>query len=338
MAQLVPLESLPAAIVHALKELYGAGPPGKFLRGKDGITHFHLEEPENPSQRPRIAVLSHGIGTSMGVFDGTIRQGLLKAGFRVLRYDFLGHGWSVADETFMRYDKEMMLTQLSELLDHVLAPGEPVDLFMGHSTGGIVGVFAAMSIKQHPVRELALISPAFWANKPVIAQLADKIPEFMHWLVRSVGPLKKLPQDAYLENNDVSWGKVDKKYLYPKEQQLAKENIQKMFQKHPQAIGGILGIATFFLREDLLGQWRTELKEFLSVKEASAPRICLLWGKYDVVVPFQYAADILAWAKEAGNPERVTLVGLELGHESVVEDPETILKETLQFAQLPSRM
>merc|ERR1712232_206055 len=115
---------------------------------------------------------------------------------------------------WMHYEKDMFLEQLNELLNHVLAPAEPIDLWVGHSTGAIIGVFAAFS-KDHPIRDLALISPAFWANKPLIARVADKIPNFMHGLVKSVGPLKKLPQDAYLENNDVAFGKDGDEYLYP---------------------------------------------------------------------------------------------------------------------------
>ena len=36
-----------------------------------------------------------------------------------------------------------MLTQLEELLDHAFQPDEPVDLCVGHSTGGLLGVLAA---------------------------------------------------------------------------------------------------------------------------------------------------------------------------------------------------
>lgn len=342
MAREVSLETLPSDIVAALGKCYevlpprySSKPPGRFLRGRYGITHFNLQVPESGSQRLRIAVLSHGIGTSMDVFEGPIVNELLAAGFRVLSYDFLAHGWSQADNKWLHYEKDIFLTQLSELLDHVLAPGEPVDLWVGHSTGGIVGVLAAMS-KAHPIRELALISPAFWANKPIIARIADKIPNFMHGLV-SNGPsfLQKLPQDAYLENNDVAFGKDGKEYLCPQDHLKAKQRIQHIFETHPQAIGGIMGIATYFLREDLIEQWRVILKEIAEMKEQTSPRVCLLWGKFDVVVPFQYANEVMAWASGS---DRFSLVELHAGHESPVEAPSTLASEIVKFASVPARM
>jgi pimeloyl-ACP methyl ester carboxylesterase len=270
----------------------------------------------------------------MEVFEGPIVKELLAAGFRVLGYDFLAHGWSHADNKWLHYEKEVFLTQLSELLDHVLAPGEPVDLWVGHSTGGIIGVMAALS-EAHPIRDLALISPAFWANKPLIARVADKIPNFMHGLVSSVGPLKKLPQDAYLENNDVAFGKYGNKYLFPTEHIKARQRIQHIFQTHPQSIGGIMGIATYFLREDLIEEWRVTFKGLAEMKGQTAPRVCLLWGKFDVVVPFSRASEVMAWASGS---DRFTLVELQAGHESPVEDPSTIAREIVKFASVPARM
>jgi len=254
----------------------------------------------------------------------------------LLGYDFLAHGWSRAENKWLHYERDVFLTQLSELLDHVLAPGEPVDLWVGHSTGGIIGVLAAMS-KSHPIRDLALISPAFWANKPVIARIADKIPNFMHGLVSSVGPLKKLPQDAYLENNDVAFGKDENKYLFPVEHQKAKQRIQHIFETHPQAIGGIMGVATYFLREDLIEQWRVTFKELAQMNEQTAPRVCLIWGKFDVVVPFEHASEVMGWASGS---DRFSLVELHAGHESPVEDPSTIAQEIIKFTSVsvPARM
>merc|ERR1712232_944984 len=204
----------------------------------------------------------------------------------------------------------------------------------GHSTGCLVGVLNALSVA-HPIQALALISPAFWANKPVIARIADKIPNFMHGLVSSAGPLKKLPQDAYLENNDAAFGKDGKTYLFPAEHLKSKQRIQHIFETHPQAIGGIMGVATYFLREDLIEQWRVTFKELAQTKEQTAPRICLLWGKYDVVVPFQHASEVMEWASGCN---RFSLVELHAGHESPVEDPSTIAQEIVKFASVPARM
>jgi len=338
----VSLDSFPPDEVKALGECYMAlpkryssKPPGRFLRGKHGITHFHLQEPPSGGQRSRIAVLSHGIGTSMEVFEGPIVKELLQAGFRVLGYDFLAHGWSRADNKWLHYGKDVFLDQINELLDHVLAPGEAVDLWVGHSTGGIVGVLVAMSNKAHPIRDLALISPAFWANKPLIARIADKIPNFMHGLVSSIGPLKKLPQDAYLENNDIAFGVDHTGYLFPDEHSKSKQTIERLFTFHPQSIGGIMGVATYFLREDLITQFRETFKALAQSKEQMAPRVCLLWGKYDVVVPFERASEVMEWASSSN---RFSLVELNAGHEAPAEIPTTVAQEIVKFSSAPARM
>merc|ERR1712048_372436 len=97
---------------------------------------------------------------------------------------------------------------------------------------------------------------------------------------------------------------------------------KEKFKVHPQVTGAILGVASFFLREDLITQFREPFKELLQMQGDAAPRVCLLWGTYDVVVPFKHAQDVLAWAA----PGRVTLVELAAGHESPAEVPEDIAK------------
>ena len=155
----VSLDALPLKHVAALRELYNHT-PGRFLRGQHGATHFRLEPPKGDGKHiSKIAVLSHGIGTDMDVFDGPITNQLRLDGFWVLRYDFYGHGWSHAANTFMHYDKDMFMTQLQELLDHILLPAQAVDLWVGHSTGGVVGALAPTSLSRQ-FHRLALVSPA----------------------------------------------------------------------------------------------------------------------------------------------------------------------------------
>lgn len=340
--QEVSVSALPPDQVAAVGKLfsvcpptYSSSPPGRFLRGKHGITHFHVQEPEggSPSARSRIAVLSHGLGTDMSLWYGPVLDTLCKSGFRVLRYDFFGHGWSYSNETFLRYDRDIFCSQIEELLDHVLAPGEPVDLWVGHSTGCIVGVLNAMS-EAHPIRALAMISPAFWANKPLVARIADKIPNFMHGLVKSIPLLKKLPQDAYLENNDIAFAKQGSAYMFPEAYNVAKENIKEKFKLHPQVAAAILGVASFFLRDDLITEFRTPFKDVVKMEGSAAPAVHLLWGKYDVVVPFKHAQEVLDW----GKPGRVSLAALDAGHEALNEVPEVVAKELAKLAPLPSRM
>lgn len=278
-------------------------------------------------------MLSHGLGTEADIYEGPLVDGLVAAGWRVLSYDFLGHGWSVADETFIRYDKEKFLTQVQELLDHVLEPQEPVDLWVGHSTGGLVGVLAALT-RTRPFRDLALISPALWASKPFIARVMDHVAEFMHGLISKYRFLRPLLENGYQENNDNAFGKEGGKYLFPEKHLATRQAITRKFKLHPQLLGGIAGIASYFLKDGLMPEWQASAKELVGKgAESWAPRVILLWGKFDIVVPFSRAEEFVSWA---GSPGRVTLVPLHAGHESTAEIPQDIAREILKVATAPA--
>jgi len=325
------IDSLPEDHVAKLRALYGE-PAGEFIHGKHGITHFHLESPVSQStKRAQIAVLSHGIGTSIKVYDG-FREKLLATGFRVLRYDFLGHGWSCAKmDDACSFDKQMMLQQLDEVLNHVLSPGEPVDLWVGHSTGGLLGVLAA-SLGKRTFSRLALISPAFWKQAPLITKIGDRIPTVVTWLA-SIKALK-LVENGYLENCDNAFAHEGSKFFFPEEHNLAKDDIKKMFSLHPQVMTAIARILANFLRADLLQEAIPVFEELVGRQASAKPQIGLFWGTHDVVVEFAHAKEVLAWP---GANDCVKLFALKnLGHEAPLEDPAMIVTEILRFAGGPA--
>lgn len=333
----VTIEALTASSVESKQSLYG--PPGRFLSGRYGITHFHLELPTKavPAQRTKIAVLSHGLGTNSNIYKVSLAEALLSEGFRVLRYDFLDHGWSQAREPYPVIDKEVLVAQASELLDHVLAPGEPVDLWVGHSTGGLVGMVMALeTAARHPLLALALLAPAAWVKKPLTARLFDKIPETVFGLYKRFSFLKNITEDGYLENNDSAFAKRGSAYLYPIEHQAGAERIKRQYQLHPESVTAIASIANFFLREDLFVPIRQAFKSLMEQDDSTAvPRVCLLWGKYDIVVPFQHAQELVSWAK---TPGRVTLMELEAGHEAVWEIPRELAAALVRFVRQQSKL
>jgi len=322
----VTLDTYPPADVEALRELYGGDPPGRLLKGTYGVTHFVLDEPSSGEQA-KIAVLAHGIGTSTDLFNG-FRTNLLAAGFRVLRYDFIGHAWSHAAKT-AHYDDEMFDTQVSELLDHVLPQGVPVDLFVGHSTGGLVGTRFALH-GTRPILNLALISAAFWAKKPPIAQAAESAPTLVQSLLRTFPCLGSLTEDTYLKNNDLAYAHDGKNYFHPEKHEAAAVHIKRMFALHPQITAAITGVNFNYLRGDLLAKWRDDLAGLVASSETE-PRVCIFWGDHDVVVPFEHHTEVLEWQ---AFPGRVTFVPLvDLGHDSPSEDPEKISTLLVQFGQ-----
>ena len=115
----------------------------------DGIVHYELEGPESA---PTI-VLVHGFSVPSYIWDPTFFA-LVQAGFRVLRFDLYGRGFS--DRPRAVYTINFFVDQLAALLD-ALELKTPVHL-VGLSMGGPIS--AAFSRKfPEKVRSVTLIDP-----------------------------------------------------------------------------------------------------------------------------------------------------------------------------------
>ena len=123
--------------------------PGKFIRLADGMTHYELLGPDSA----RTVVLVHGFSVPYYLWDSTTAA-LTSAGYRVLRYDEFGRGWS--DRPDVAYTADLYDRQLEQLLDS-LHVTDRVDLG-GVSMGGWV---TATFTRRHPkrVRALVLVDP-----------------------------------------------------------------------------------------------------------------------------------------------------------------------------------
>ena len=123
--------------------------PGKFVRLSDGVTHYELLGPDSGA----TVVLVHGFSVPYYIWDSTA-VALSNRGYRVLRYDEYGRGWS--DRPKIAYDAAMYDRQVGELLDslHIAGPVHLAGVSMG---GWVTGTFAG----RHPdrVRSLILVDP-----------------------------------------------------------------------------------------------------------------------------------------------------------------------------------
>src|SRR5579859_5611209 len=63
--------------------------PGSFIQLSDGVTHYELSGPDTG----RLVVLVHGFSVPYYIWDSTFSR-LVREGFRVLRYDEFGRGFS----------------------------------------------------------------------------------------------------------------------------------------------------------------------------------------------------------------------------------------------------
>jgi pimeloyl-ACP methyl ester carboxylesterase len=147
-----------------------ASAPGQFVRLSDGFTHYEIGGPA----AGRVVVLAAGISVPYYIWDPTFAA-LSHAGFRVLRYDYYGRGYS--DRPDIPYTQDLYVRQLAELLDAVHIT-EPIDL-AGLSYGGSVVTSFADTFPDR-VRSLIYVDPSFWS--PYTVTVIQGMPRVWNYL------------------------------------------------------------------------------------------------------------------------------------------------------------
>lgn len=124
--------------------------PGSFIRLPQGRVHYELAGPPDGP----LVVLVHGFSIPYYLWDPTFKA-LSRAGFRVLRYDLFGRGYS--DRPKADYDLPYFSRQLSDLLYGLNI--HQVFHLAGVSMGGPICLQFAVD---HPrdVKSVCLIDPA----------------------------------------------------------------------------------------------------------------------------------------------------------------------------------
>jgi pimeloyl-ACP methyl ester carboxylesterase len=144
------LSSFPRIETTRLDDSVRACQPGSFIRLPQGRVHYELDGPEDGT----LVVLVHGFSIPYYLWDPTFKA-LTRAGFRVLRYDLYGRGYS--DRPKAIYDLPYFSRQLSDLLYGLNL--HQVFHLAGVSMGGLICLHFAAS---HPrdVKSVCLIDPA----------------------------------------------------------------------------------------------------------------------------------------------------------------------------------
>jgi pimeloyl-ACP methyl ester carboxylesterase len=122
---------------------------GSYVKLPQGTTHYELSGPEDG----QVVVLLHGATIPMYAWDAQVKP-LTDAGYRVLRYDMYGRGYS--DRPDGDYSQAFYRKQLADLLD-ALKVKQPVDLVGLSMGGGLAMDFTA----NYPdrVKDVALVAP-----------------------------------------------------------------------------------------------------------------------------------------------------------------------------------
>lgn len=268
---------------------------GSFIQLSNGITHYEL----GGNESGEIVVLIHGFSVPYFIYDPTF-QFLTQSGYRVLRYDLFGRGFS--DRPRARYNLDFFVQQLDDLLD-ALRLSRRLSL-IGLSMGGpIASAFAVRYAER--VDKVVLIDPI--GAKPIAFSpmlKAAKIPLVAEAVLGLVGG------DALVKG--VAGDFFDPTLV---DHFIKRYKIQMQYK-------GFLRAILSTLRNNMLG-------EFMNVYERLGTMdnpILMFWGRDDNTVPFEHSNDLRAVI-----PNMEFHVIEHCGHIPHYERPEEVNPILLEF-------
>ena len=235
---------------------------GSFIALADGTTHFEFSGGVNGE----VVVLVHGFSVPYFIYDNTFAF-LVNEGFRVLRYDLFGRGYS--DRPRLEYNIDTFVKQLKNLLDSLNL--KQVSL-LGLSMGGPITTAFTSKYPEY-VTKLILVDPAgarpmklspilFLAKIPILSEL------FLG-LLGSGNMVKNIAADIF-----------DSKLV---------RHFQERYKDQMQYKGFKRAILST-VRNNMLESFE---KFYLSAGKLKIPTL-LFWGKNDATVPFEQSKIILA--------------------------------------------
>jgi len=250
-----------------LDEAVRARASGSFIQLTDGCTHYELGGPEHGQS----VVLVHGFSVPGFIWDPTF-DFLTESGFRVLRYDLLGRGYS--DRPKVRYDIDTFCKQLEELLDTLGL--EQINL-LGLSMGG--PITASFTVRQpERIRKLGLVDPAGARS------------------VTAVRILKAITTPGY---GELAFGLFGRKQMLKgiNSDFYDPENIRAFVDKYmvQMKYKGFMRAILSTIRNGVLGDFSSTYRK---VGELGIPT-ALFWGHNDKTVPFDHSKDMLAAIPQA---------------------------------------
>ena len=270
---------------------------GSFIRLTDGVTHYELCGSENGQP----VILVHGFSTPYFIFDTTF-EFLVKAGFRVLRYDLFGRGLS--DRPHVDYNIHLFVRQLKDLLDTL---GIKRINLVGLSMGGPITAAFISENPDYVVRHV-LIDPAGAKRVELPSALeALKIPvlgELAFGLFGSVSLVKGIASDML--------------------NQEAVEHFQNQYKVQMQ----YKGFKSAILSTIRNGMLESFYETYVRVGDLKKPTL-LFWGRQDKTVPFEYSQ-----AVTQAIPHTEFHIIENCGHIPHYEKPEVVNPILLEFLSI----
>ena len=229
--------------------------PGRFVASSHGMTHYETVGPDTG----QVVVLVHGFSVPSYIWDSSFTA-LGAAGYRVIRYDLFGRGWS--DRPDAAYDGAMYDGQLDELLDslHVMRPVHLVGLSFG---GFVVGHYVAS--KPARVASLTMVDPV---------SVTRTMPGFVAW--PGIGAwFFQTTQVPSMADNQAS------DFLHPEHFPTWADQYRPQMQ--------FTGFGRALLRSALTMS-HTNFDSLYSTAGKTGVPSLLVWGKQDQTVPIERAS------------------------------------------------
>lgn len=272
---------------------------GTFIKLDSGTTKYQLEgNGEN-------VVLVHGYATPYFIYD-KLFDALVNAGYRVLRYDLLGRGFS--DRPDVDYTPELFATQLNEITSKLL--GDESFILVGTSMGGSITVtFTAKHSSK--VKKLILLAPAGMDSfKPPLYMKICKIPvlgEAVFYNVAGKLLLKKCASEMYYSDGS------------------QKDEYMRKFADSAR-YKGFLRSTLSSLRNTIL---RTDFtsRQYAKISELGIPTLCI-WGTIDKTMPYYQASRF----KEL-MPKSKLITYLDSGHIFVYDEGKRTATDVIKFIE-----
>ena len=217
-----------------------------------GQTHYELDGQDTG----KVVILINGFSVPYYIWDGTFEY-LVDHGFRVLRYDLYGRGFS--DRPDVLYNKKLYLDQIKEMIEQ-LHLQKPVSL-VGVSFGGTLATDFTGDYPEM-VNKVVLIDPGYTRPKPKLPQFIPEIKEA-------------------LTADDRANGQMDD-FIYP--------------ELHPDWVKQYLTQMEYKgFRRSLIStnyNYHYNGRESNTTLNSKHKPVLLIWGKEDKTVPFTYSDSI----------------------------------------------
>ena len=239
---------------------------GDFIKLSHGFTHYNLQGPKDG----KLVLLCHGAGTGLKIWDKQIMP-LTNAGYRVLRYDRYGSGYS--DRLESDYTIDIFISQAYELLE-ALEIDEPI-IIVGRSFGSKVVSAFAYKYPEKVSKVVLTASGSFLFDYKKVPRLS--LPFFKEYFIRVFSkPLMKSylsRYKGYTENEEEF--ENFKSALFD---QLRYKGSEKAFQQ--------------ILSYDMLLAYPEAYPFLIEQNSEKNMDVCVIWGEKDKVLPLKKLAEI----------------------------------------------